>query len=137
MNALLQSLIGTAPAVILCILGIIFAVVQREKAPKAATCVILSLVVLLALTIVRPLGARMLIEMKLMNGLGAYYFVCNLVDLATTAGLLFAAFCDREAPSLMGNPYAKDFASFPPQAPPSFPGTAPLPPLGGSLRPPQ
>ena len=41
-----QSLIGMGPTLVLCVLGIIFALVQREKAPKAAIFVIFSLVVI-------------------------------------------------------------------------------------------
>ena len=135
---LVSTLIGSAPTVLICVLGIIFALVQREKAPKAAIFVIISLVVLLVLTIVRPIGFNML---RQIDG-GAKFtlpsiwgFVCSLVGMAATAGLIFAAFCDRAAPLGAINPYAQQFG-VPPSTNP-YVAPRPLPPLGGSMKPPQ
>lgn len=139
MNLAFQMLTGSGPTIVLCILGIVFALVQREKAPKAATIVILSLVVLLGLVIVRPVVYNLLGRIE---GDGkfamvqAWGFVCTLVDVASTAGLIFAAFCDRQAPLPYADPFAKPVTSFPPPST-SFPSSAPLPPLGGPMRPPQ
>jgi Na+/H+-translocating membrane pyrophosphatase len=139
MNFALQMLTGSGPTIVLCILGIVFALVQKEKAPKAAIFVVLSLVVLLGLVIVRPIVYNLLGRIdsdgKAMM-FQAWGFFCTLVDVASTAGLIFAAFCDRQAPAPYANPYAKEVTSFPPR-PTSFPSPAPLPPLGGPMRPPQ
>ena len=113
---------------------------QREKAPKAAIIVIISLVVLLLLTLVRPLGYNLLgrIEGDAKFSLFQIWgFVCTMVDLASTAGLIYAAFCDREVRGYV-DPYANPYAKNPSAGtPPAFPGPAPLPPLGGPMRPPQ
>ncbi|MFN0018011.1 MAG: hypothetical protein ACKVP0_07120 [Pirellulaceae bacterium] len=137
---LIRNLGFATPTILVCILGIVFALVQREKAHKAATFVIISLVVLLLITIVRPIGFSFLTRMEgetKFTVMQIYGFVFGLIDLATTAGLIFAVFCDRETPMGVPDPFAKQFTNVPPYPGPSFPGPAPLPPLGGSMRPPQ
>jgi hypothetical protein len=118
MNAI-SFLTNQGPTILVCILGIIFALVQREKAPKAATFVMLSLGVLLVLTLVRGVGASILLRAELDNVLWLYYALCNLIELATTAGLIFAVFCDRQAPLPGGNPYVQPYGGTP-QSPNPF-----------------
>ena len=139
LSSMIPTLIGSGPTIVLCILGIIFALVQREKAPKAATFVMISLVVLLLLMIVRPIGYSFLSRM---NGDARFTMFqvwnlgCGLVGVASTAGLIFAAFCDRGAPLGAISPYAQQFGGMPPSGNP-YVAPNPLPPLGGSIRPPQ
>lgn len=138
LDTIFRNLLTATPSILVFSLGIIFAIVQMKKAPKGAVIVIISLLVLGLLSIVQPIVFAAIGRMEnpaMKFSVAGLLF--RILSLAGIAGLIFAVFCDRENPSPMGNPYAKDFASFPPQAPPSFPGPAPLPPLGGSLRPPQ
>jgi len=138
-NFLISTLINSGPTALLCVLGVIFALVQREKAPKAAIFVIISLVALLLLVIVRPIGYHFLSQM---NGdarftlFSVWNFGCTLVDVASTAGLIFAAFCDRSAPLGATDPFALQHGGVPQSTNPYI-APKPLPPLGGSFRPPQ
>ena len=134
---ILRHLLTATPSIVVFSLGIIFALVQMRKAPKGAILVVISLIVLGLISIIQPFAFAAIGRMEnpaMKFAVAGLLF--RILSLAGIAGLIFAVFCDRETPSPVGNPYAKDFASFPPQAPPSFPGPAPLPPLGGSLRPP-
>ena len=136
LGSILRNLMFSGPTIVLCVLGIIFALVQREKAPKAATIVVISLVVLLLLMIVRPIGFSLQGRFEgdtRMLFVQIWSFLCSMVGLACTAALIFAVFCDRAAAVGSSNPFAKEFAPMP--APPSAP--APLPPFGGLPRPPQ
>jgi hypothetical protein len=138
LSSMIPTLISSGLTIALCVLGIIFALVQREKSPKAATFVMISLVVLLLLMIVRPIGFNML---RQIDG-GAKFtissiwsFICNLVDMACTAGLIFAAFCDRTAPLGTPDPFALQVGGAPPSTNP-YVALRLLPPLGGSMKPP-
>ena len=138
---MISTLMNVGPVVLVCILGIIFAIAQKDKAPKAATFVMISLGVLLVLTVLRSTGAALLNQAHVgFEVMSIYYFVCNLIELATTGGLIFAAFCDREAPLPAVNPYLLQSGGVPqssnPYVSPNAP-SAPLPPLGGNFRPPQ
>ncbi|MBC7855504.1 MAG: hypothetical protein IAF94_18910 [Pirellulaceae bacterium] len=138
LSSIVRNLTHMGPMIVLCVLGIIFALVQREKAPKAATFVIVSLVVLLLLVIIRPIGyyAINLIEGEVKFSLiSLWSFLCSVVDMASTAGLIFAVFCDRAVPMGSNDPFAKPAGGVPAYPGPSFPGPAPLPPLGGPMRP--
>lgn len=138
LDDVLRNLLTATPSVVVYAIGIIFAIVQMKKAPKGAVIVIISLVVLGLLSVVQPFVwaaiGRMENRVAMFSVAGLLF---RVISLAGIAGLVLAVFCDRQSPATQGNPYAGDFASFPPQPPPSFPGPAPLPPLGGSFRPPQ
>ena len=137
--SIFQSLINMGPTLVLCVLGIIFALVQREKAPKAAIFVIFSLAIMLILMVIRPIGFNLLVRVDReihITLINIWSFVCGLVDLGATAGLIYAVFCDRET-----TPGAPDpFAIKPPSAVPSgnpYVSPSPLPPFGTPPQPPQ
>lgn len=135
---ILRSLVTSIPSILVYTLGIIFALVQMRRAPKAAVIVVISLLVLMLLTVVQPVVFVFVGRLEnARNWFSVVSLLFRIVFLAGIAGLIFAVFCDREAPGGHSNPFVKEFAS-PPAAPgPVYPGPAPRPPFGGLPRPPQ
>lgn len=134
---ILRSLVTTIPSVLVYSLGIIFALVQMRKAPKAAVIVVISLLMFLLLSIVQPV---VFISISRAQGTPQWFqivsMVFRLVYLAATGGLIFAVFCDRESPLANINPYAQQFGGVPPSGNP-YAAPNPLPSLGDPMRPPQ
>ena len=128
---ILRNLVTSIPSILVYILGIIFCLMQMRKAPKAAVIVVISLLVLLLLSVVQPILFVFVGRMEnARNWFAIVSLLFRIVYLAGIVGLVFAVFCDREAPAGYANPFAKEFA-------PVLPGPAPLPPFGGLPRPPQ
>jgi hypothetical protein len=122
------------PTIILCIIGFICALGHKDKMPKAATILMISLGALLVLSILRPIMNELIWgvfrgeDIKTTANLSsAWGFLSVLIGTAATAGLVFAAFCDR-GPSLPANvnPFSGDYVD--PKNPYAVPTATPVGP---------
>ena len=122
------------PTILLCIVGIIFALGRKDTMPKAATILMVSLGAMLLLCIARPIGNEVIWgflrseDMRSTATLSSVWSIfCMLIDVAATAGVIFAVFCDREA-YVKGNtnPFAGDYID--PKNPYAVPTATPVGP---------
>ncbi len=126
MQSIIMSYLWQAPMVLVCLFGMIFAIVHMSKAPKAMTIAALSLGALLLLSFVRPLGHDLLFrfaegDIDRRGLLSAVWgIICTLIDAAATARVVFAIFCNRDLQP----------AGYPP-VPGGYPSQPQMPPPGG------
>ncbi|MGI8982718.1 MAG: hypothetical protein ACR2FY_26080 [Pirellulaceae bacterium] len=125
---ILRSLVTSIPSIVVYSLGIIFALVQMRKAPKAAVIVVISLTGLGLLSIAQPFVFVFLGRMKnAANWFSIVSLLFRFAFLAAVAGLILAVFCDRGAPPENVSPYAQQFGNIPTNPNP-YAAPKPLPP---------
>lgn len=105
-----RLLVTAIPSIVVYSLGIIFALVQMRKAPKASVIVVISLLALGLISIAQPFlfaGARGMDNPALWIGIMSLVF--RIAFLAAVAGLVLAVYSDRGAPGDNVGTYAQQF----------------------------
>jgi xanthosine utilization system XapX-like protein len=114
------------PSILLCVVGIILAIVFWSRCPAACAMTLIGLILILLLNLAQPILQRLLFEGGPERDLISAFFM--LMGLLRTGGfglVLAAVFMGRRAPAYgMAQPYGRPTPNMPTPMPP-----IPVPPL--------